>query len=290
MSRFLVAIGSLAILALACQLGGSDTSEQTSPEDSPGSGGVPISKATSVPAGESDESPAQEPQPTSPPQPTQSAPTESPPSADPTLPGVPDLSDRALQLVDMNVVDEGGGRVMVIGLVRNTTQSAMGLGDIYFTFLDESGQEVESRSTITTMFFIPPGEISTFRKSFPPNIPTGTEYVVVDTGFRDPPSSVQYTRDGLEFTPAGESVFPSISYTASVDVRNLTGKLITSLHVVAIAYDANGKILGFGESLWDTGSLEPGGSLSFEVLIGTGPVTDQVERIEFMADATIEEP
>lgn len=290
MSRYFLAIGSLAILGLACSLGASDASEPESSEDSPGSGGVPISKATSVPVGESDEAPAQEPQPSSPLEPTQSAPTESLPTAESAPPENPDLASRALQLVDLNVIDEGGGRAMVVGLVRNTTQNAMGLGDIYFTFLDESGQEVESRSTITTMFFIPPGEISTFRKSFPPNIPTGTEYVVVDTGFRDPPSSVQYTRDGLEFTPTGETVFPSISYTASVDVRNLTGKLITSLHVVAIAYDANGKILGFGESLWDTDSLEPGGSLSFEILIGTGPVTDQVERIEFIADARIEEP
>lgn len=290
MSRYFLAIGSLAILALACSLGGADSSEDASPDDSPSSGGVPISKSTSLPVEEADEAPAQEPQPTSPPQPTQSMPTESAPSADPTLPGLPDLSDRALQLVDINVVDEGGGRVMVVGLVRNSTQNAMGLGDIYFTFLDESGQEVESRSTITTMFFIPPGEISTFRKSFPPNIPTGTEYVVVDTGFRDPPSSVQYTRDGLEFTPTGETVFPNISYTASVDVRNLTGNLVTDLHVVAIAYDSNGKILGFGESWPDIDPLEPGGTLPYEIRIGTGAVTGQVDRIEFIADAKIEKP
>ena len=290
MSRYLLAVGSLAILGLACSLGGSDTSGQESPEDSPSSGGVPISKATAAPVEAPDQAPSQEPQPTSPLQPTQSAPTESSPSADPTPPGLSDLSERALQLVDISVRDEGGGRAMVVGLVRNTTQNAMGMGDIYFTFLDESGQEVESRSTITTMFFIPPGEISTFRKSFPPNIPTGTEYVVVDTGFRDPPSSVQYTRDGLEFTPTGETVFPNISYTASVDVRNLTGKLVTNLHVVAIAYDANGKILGFGESWPDIDPLEPGGTLPYEILIGTGAVTDQVERIEFIADARIEEP
>ncbi len=290
MSRYFLAIGSLAFLALACSLGGSDTSDQESPEDSPSSGGVPISKATAVPVGDPDEAPSQDPQPTSPPQPTQSAPTESSPSADPTPPGLPDLSERALQIVDINVIDEGGGRAMVVGLVRNSTQNAMGLGDIYFKFLDESGQEVESSATITTMLFIPPGEISTFRKSFPPNIPTGTEYVIVDTGFRDPPSSVQYTRDGLEFTPTGESVFPNISYTASVDVRNLTGKLITSLHIAAIAYDTNGKILGFGDRAPDIDPLPPGETLSYEILIGTGAVTDQVDRIEFIADAQSEEP
>lgn len=290
MSRYFLATGSLAILAIACSLGGSDASEDAPPEEGPSSGGVPISKATAVPVGDPDEAPSQDPQPTSHPQPTQSAPTESLPSADPTPPGLPDPSERALQIVDINVIDEGGGRAMVIGLVRNSTQNAMGLGDIYFTFLDESGQEVESSATITTMFFIPPGEISTFRKSFQPNIPTGTEYVVVDTGFRDPPSSDRYTRDGLEFTPTGETVFPNISYTVSVVVRNLTGQLVTDLHVVAIAYDANGKILGFGGSAPDIDPLAPGGSLPYEILIGTGAVTDQVDRIEFIADAKIEEP
>ena len=290
MSRHLLAIGFLAILALACSFGGSDTSEQESPEDSPSSGGVPISKATPVPGGETDENPAQEPQPTSPPQPTQSAPTESPPSADPSPPGLPDLSDRALQIIDLNVIDQGDTGVVVVGLVRNTTQDDMGLGDVYFTFLDEGGQEVESRSTITAMQFIPAGEISPFRQGFPPNVPTGAEYIVVDTGYRDAPTSIQYTRDGLEFTLTGQSVFPNVSYTVSVDVRNNTGKTITWLNVVGMAFDADGRILAFTDYGPNIDPLAPGGSLPYEFPINTGPVTDQVDRIEFIADARIEEP
>ncbi len=289
MSRFLVAIGSLAILALACSLGGSDTSEQTSPEDSPSSGGVPISKATPVPVGETDEAPSQEPQPTSPPQPTQSAPTQSAPPSDPTPPGLPDLSNRALQIVDLNVIDQELTGVLIVGLVRNSTQKDMGTGDVYITFLDESGQEVAQKTAATTMNFIPAGEISPFKQRFPSNVPTGAEYLVVDTGFRNPPISVQYTRDGLEFTPTGESVSPNISYTVSVDVRNNTGKTITWLNVVAMAFDANGRILAFTDYAPNIDPLAPGASLPYEILIYTGSVTDRVQSIEFIAVARIED-
>ena len=289
MSRYFLAIGSLAILALACSLGGSDASEDAPPEDSPSSGGVPISKATPVPAGVTNEAPAQEPQPTSPPQPTQSAPTESPPSADPTPPGLPDLSERALQIVDINVIDQGATGVVVFGLVRNSTQNDMGFGDVYFTFLDESGQEIESKSAITAMFFIPAGEISPFRQGFPPNVPTGTEYVVVDTGFRDAPTSSQWTRDGLEISPTGESVLQNVGYTVSFDVRNNTGKTVIHLNVVGMAFDVNGRILGFTDYAPNIDPLAPGASLPYEFPITTGPVTDQVDRIEFIAEARLED-
>lgn len=288
MSRYFLAVGSLAILALACSLGSSDTSEEASPEDSPSGGGVPISKATAVPIAGPDEAPSQEPQPTSPPQPTQAAPTESPPSDDPTPPGLPDLSERALQIVDLNVIDYGATGVEVIGLVRNSTQKDMGFGDVYFTFLDESGQEVESKLSLTTMFFIPPGEISPFKRRLPSNVPIGTEYVVVDTGFRDAPTSSQWTRDGLELTPTGESVLQNVGYTVSVDVRNNTGQTVSHLNVVGMAFDANGRILGFTDRAPDIDPLLPGASLSYEFPINTGPVTDQVDRIEFIAEARLE--
>ena len=288
MSRYFLAIGSLAFVALACSLGGSDTSEDGSPDDSPSSGGVPISKATAVPVGDPDEAPSEEPQPTSPPLPTQSAPTQSAPPSNPTPPGLPDLSERALQIVDINVIDQGATGVVVYGLVRNSTQNDMGFGDVYFTFLDESGQEVESKSTTTAMFFIPAGEISPFRQGFPPNVPTGTEYVVVDTGFRNAPTSNQWTRDGLELTPTGESVLQNVGYTVSVDVRNNTGQTVNGLNVVGIAFDANGRILGFTDRAPDIDPLMPGESLSYEFPINTGPVTDQVDRIEFIAEARLE--
>ena len=288
MSRYFLAIGSLAIFALACSLGTSDASEDAPPEEGPSSGGVPISKATTVPVTDPDEAPSQDPQPTSPPLPTQSEPTQSAPPSNPTPPGLPDLSDRALQIVDLNVIDYGATGVEVIGLVRNSTQKDMGFGDVYFTFLDESGQEVESKLSITTMFFIPPGEIPPFKRRLPPNVPTGTEYVVVDTGFRDAPTSRQWARDGLELTPTGESVLQNVGYTVSVDVRNNTGQTVDHLNVVGIAFDANGKILGFTDQAPDIDPLMPGASLSYEFPINTGPVTDQVDRIEFIAEARLE--
>ena len=283
MSRYFLAIGSLAILAIACSLGGSDTSEDASLDSSPSSGGVPISKATAIPVKDPDEVPPQDPQPTSPPEPTQPV----PPSV-PTPPGLPDLSERALQIVDLNVIDYGATGVEVIGLVRNSTQKDMGFGDMYFTFLDESGQEVESKLSLTTMFFIPPGEISPFKRRLPPNIPTGTEYVIVDTGFRDAPTNSQWTRDGLELIPTGESVLQNVGYTVSVDVRNNTGQTVNHLNVVGIAFDGNGRILGFTNQAPDIDPLMPGASLSYEFLVNTGPGTDQVDRIEFIAEARLE--
>ena len=102
MSRYFLAIGSLAILAIACSLGGSDTAEQETPDDSPSSGGVPISKATAVPVEDPDEAPLQDPQPTSPSQPT-SVPQPTQASTQPPSDDLPDLGDAPVAIIDMNV-------------------------------------------------------------------------------------------------------------------------------------------------------------------------------------------
>jgi hypothetical protein len=272
MSRYFLAIGSLAILSLACSLGGSETSEQESPEDSPSSGGVPISKATSAPPVDNTDTPSQVPQATSQTQPTR-APTLAPPQDN------PDPGDVPLAIADLNIAgSESSPRL--IGLIQNIGNSPLKSIRVTATFYDADGNEVEESLGAVTSNVVPPGGISPFEMFFPRGVPPSVDSVVTTIEWTEAEASDPWTTEGLEISDISSGM-SFTNFEISGTLRNTSSKMAEFISLIPIAYNADGKFIG--SSLKVIEDLEAGSSAPFTVAIGDGsraePTVDHYELI-----------
>jgi len=262
MSRYILAIGSLAILGLACSLGASDASEQTSPDEGPSRGGVPISKSTAVPVEEASEAPAQEPQSTSPPQ-TTSQPQSTQAPVQPPPQDLPDPEDVPIAIIDLNVAgSEEYPRL--IGLIQNI--SSVPLKSVYVTarFLDADGNTVKETLGSIMGSVVLPGGISPFEMNFPGEVPPSVESVETTIEWAVAGADYPWTTEGLEITDTSTGM----SYTnfqISGTLRNTTGKMAEFITLIPIGYNADGKFIGY--SLKVIEELAAGESIPFTVSI-----------------------
>lgn len=276
MSRYFLAIGSLAILAIACSLGGSDTSEQETPDDSPSSGGVPISKATAVPVEDPDEAPLQDPQPTSPSQPT-SVPQPTQASTQPPSDDLPDLGDAPVAIIDMNVA--GSEQFpKLIALIQNVGNAPLKNIYVTVTFLDSEGNVVEETLGSAFASIIPPGEMSPFDMNFPANVPSTVENVITTLEWIEADADYPWTTEGLEISNTS-SEMEFTNFVISGIVHNTTSKTAGFISLLPIAYNAEGKFIGF--SLGIVENLAAGSNAEFRIPIGDAsraePTVDHYE-------------
>ncbi len=279
MSRFLVAIGSLAILALACSLGGSDTSEQASPEDSPSSGGVPISKATPTAPVDNTEAPIQAPQATQPPLPTQ-APIQ-PPSDD-----LPDIGDSPVAIIDMNVAgSEQYPRL--IALIQNVGSAPLKSVYITVTFFDADGNVVEEELGSAMGSVIPPGGISPFELTFPTDVLPSVDSVTTVLEWSEAGADYPWTREGLEISDTSSEV-EFTNFIISGTVTNATSKMADFISLIPIAYNADGKFIGY--SLGIVEELGAGSSAEFRIGISdTALAEPTVDHYEILTVVNYED-
>ena len=283
MSRHLLAIGFLAILTLACSLGGSDTSEPASPEDSPSSGGVPISKSTPVSAEPTEAAPTKEGEPT-----PLAAPTQAPPpSPVPQDSGGPDTEDLPVAVVDLYVLQPyETSNPELIGLVQNV--GAIDLFDVNLTltFYDADGNVADTRYGSTTMTTLPAGAIAPFQFYFPQGVSPNAEAVGASIEWQEVYEGYSWTRDGLDLTSI-EGVMGPFNFEISGVVTNNTGRDAQSVFFTPIAYNANGDMIGY--SLKYIEDLESGASASFEANIAGGDNLKEAEidHFEILVEALL---
>ena len=277
MSRYFLAIGSLAIVALACSFGGSDTSEQESPEEG-SSGGVPIAKSTSAPVEQVAAPTATLPEATQIPQPTV-PPTEGSSGSEPS-------QGDAIIAVDHLGIRASVGTPVVFGLVKNIGGEILGGVTFSVVFFDDQQNVIDVREGYAHFKPIPPGMESPFEIYLYEGVPENTADIGIGAELKPDYGTASYEREGFEFEGI-ESGWGDFGYVVEGTVRNTHSRHARKVSVALAFYNASDELIGLYINYID--EVQPGGTDYFRWTVVESYFTfpDEIDHFEFLYEGNM---
>jgi len=235
-------------------------------------------------------------------------PTPAPPGPTPTPAPTPQEGQAKFEIVDSDmflISRRPDNELRIVGVVKNTGD---GLGYPYGVFLVDASGKVVAQPRPTWLRYIEPGQKSPFcARWYGGMIPQGWQDLEVRL---TPPVLVddrQYTSSRLEdlttFAKEAEREGELARFNICGTVIN-TGKWPTDgFHILAVGYDAEGKVVDVNDEYPEPSYLEPETSAPFQVslhavrpiadyeVFGEGPATEARELVELeVADFTVAGP
>ena len=273
------AASALAIALLACSLGGTGTSGVQSPA-TPGTagGGVPISKATPTKEG-------QAPAATSEP-PTQ-APTQPPAQQQTPISGGTETGQLLVSVTDFNIIGPAESP-RLIGIVQNVSQVDLYRVRMTIIFYNADGTVADTSFGSTFLVTLPSGEVSVFEFLFPRGVPASIEAVGATVEWEEVYPGYPWSRNGFSVISPQGSMGP-YNFEITGQVQNNSGKHARSVNLLAIAYNADDHILGYGFKVLDelsVGSIVP---FNMEVPGGTSLAEPEIDHFEVLVEAWLED-
>lgn len=255
MNRISLLLATLSTVALACSLGGSESQGQDTQEPETSGGVSAVSKATSTAPGEIVLPPATETLPTAAPQPSRGG-------AQPAISFSPEEEGIPIEILDVNFVPSQD-LPRVYGLFRNIGATELGGVELALFFYDANGELTGMASGFSFFQRTAPGEISPFDIAFLEGIPG--EPVSVSFGVQWNPAyqDDQIRREGFELEVLQEER-GSFAYEIDAKLTN-NNERNADVVVVTLFYNANGRLIGFDQSVVD--DLGAGSSDLFKISV-----------------------
>lgn len=170
----------------------------------------------------------------------------------------------------------GSGEYCLV-LVHNPFPDPLENVKLQLTLVGSSGQSVGSREAFLPLNLLPTGS-SLPAYAFFPSPATGRSTAQLASAIRLSPGDLRY------LTAISRNTLVSVDWggrSARVQgqVFLLGDKPATTIWVAGIAYDVDGRVIGFRRWEW-TGSLKPGAEAAFDFQVySLGPVIERVETV-----------
>ncbi len=169
-----------------------------------------------------------------------------------------------VDVLESNWYTDSIGTLYFIGIIKNSGNVDLEFTEAIATLRDDSGTLVGSASSFSTLDIIRPGEISPFKILFLNTPANWTKYEIVVQG--QEASFLSSYRDFEIVSSQGKTADFGV-YTIVGEVKNIGNKDAEFVEIIAIMYDANGKIIGTESTFAKLDKVVAGSTSPFEVLV-----------------------
>jgi hypothetical protein len=171
----------------------------------------------------------------------------------------------AVTIASINVVSSTVGPV-VVGEVRNVSGTAVGGVQVTVTLKDAKGHAMSQPMIGTTLLHeVPAGAVASFSIPFEVHGTVGSVSATVEMPLAFPNAYVPMTVASHTGTTLGTGL--SASYEVSGTVTNSSDQPVNYPNVVATFFDHSGNVVGAAHDVGSTGTVVPGGSSSFNIIL-----------------------
>lgn len=167
-------------------------------------------------------------------------------------------------------------------LAHNDSSDFMENLSAQVTLVDTNGGFLASQTALLPLNILPPNTSLPLSVYFPPEIPLDAEpQVQILTAIRLLPDDSRYLPATVNNTLVqvnADGHFADITGEVRLPVES---QAATQVWVAAVAYDESGRVVGVKR--WEGGGVQPGGSLSFEMMVAS--LGGVMTRVEFAVEA-----
>jgi LysM repeat protein len=168
-------------------------------------------------------------------------------------------------------------------LVHNDSAEVIENVTAQITLIDANGQSADSRPAVLPLDILPPGQSLPLAAYFPPGTPAdAVPHVQILSAMQILPNDPRYLPASVGETLASVSwsgLTAQLSGEVFLPQDSLAAK---SIWVAAVAYDQNGKVVGWRR--WEsTAGLGPGNKIPFSFMISA--VSGRIERVDYIVEA-----
>lgn len=217
------------------------------------------------------------------PEPEISDPIEAPeaePQDSDTTPGDSTIAGTSgLEIIDTNYYEDDFGAFTFLVLVENTGSVGLEFVEASVTLKDSTGSIVANESFFSTVDLIEPGGRSPISVVWFDGVPEWETFEIFVEGDEvNADFDFYYTDVEVTTSELAEDEFGSLEIIG--EVQNVGDAATDFVSIVAILYDADGRIIGEGFSFTEADTLQPGDTSPFTIFFfGTGGDVDSYDLI-----------
>ncbi|KAA3645017.1 MAG: hypothetical protein DWQ07_16595 [Chloroflexi bacterium] len=214
------------------------------------------------------------------------APEEEPQGGDTSSGNSISTGNDGLAVIDTNFIEDDFGTFSFLILVENTGSVGLEFVEASVTLKDGSGTIVSNENAYSSAGLIEPGGRSPLSVNWYDDVPAWETFeLFVDGDEVDPDFAYYYT--DFEVTSSELTLDEFDNNEIVGEVQNTGDATTNFVSIVAILYDAGGRIIGEGFTSTDVDILQPGDTSTFTVFIfGAGGEIDSYDLIVQGSEAT----